>query len=145
MNNTKKDLWVFGETVIPKISFEESGAYYVCEVKSHPGQGAPKHVHENEDETFVVLDGDVEIELGDKIYKAQQGYPNFFQRGIPHTYRNVGTDIARTFFVFSAGDSEKFFEDIDALAEGGTKPISKEDLAVVTKKRGLTFPKSPVG
>jgi quercetin dioxygenase-like cupin family protein len=144
MSESKKNLWVFGETVIPKISFDESGAYYVCEVSSHPGQGAPKHVHKNEDETFVVLEGDVEIDLGDTIYKPAIGHPNFFERGIPHTYRNVGTSVARTFFVFSAGESEKFFEDIDSLSEGGTKPISKEDLAVVQEKRGIIFPKSPV-
>ena len=45
-------------------SDQTGGAFYLCEAVFGPESGSPLHIHHNEDEVIYVLNGEIEIRLG---------------------------------------------------------------------------------
>ncbi len=45
----------------------------MVEIESSPGDSTPMHVHQNEDEHFVIVEGTARIALGDAIFDAAAG------------------------------------------------------------------------
>ena len=89
----------------------------VSAVESHdiPGGGPPLHIHVREDETFQILEGEYEWTVGDKKFTAKKGDTIFAPRGIPHTYRYLGTSPGRLMCIINPAGFEGFFEDVSAL------------------------------
>ena len=46
---------------------QTDGAYSVVEIVAEHGYGTPVHIHENEDEHIIVLEGTARIAYGDKV------------------------------------------------------------------------------
>jgi quercetin dioxygenase-like cupin family protein len=55
------------------------------EIRVSPNNGPPPHIHSREDESFFVLEGEVEFQVGDEKITARSG--TFIQgpRGIAHS------------------------------------------------------------
>jgi quercetin dioxygenase-like cupin family protein len=66
------------------------GAYSFTEAIAEPGTGPVPHRHSREDESFYVLDGQLEIRVGERVMVAAPGSYVFAPRGIPHTYKPEG-------------------------------------------------------
>jgi quercetin dioxygenase-like cupin family protein len=64
-------------------------AYAVFEATIPPGAGPPPHVHSREDETFLVLEGEITFHVGDKVVVLKKGEFLFAPRGIPHYFKNT--------------------------------------------------------
>ena len=47
-------------------SVQTMGAYTVIEVVADPHNGVPLHIHNREEEHFIVLDGTLDIAIGDR-------------------------------------------------------------------------------
>ena len=63
-----------GERCLIRLSAADTnGVYSLVEIVSSPGDGTPLHVHENEDEHIIVLQGTACIAYGDKIFDAEAG------------------------------------------------------------------------
>ena len=45
----------------------------------------PPHVHSREDEAFLVVDGEIEVTVGDEAIVVPAGGFAFTPRGVPHT------------------------------------------------------------
>ncbi len=54
------------------------------------GASPPFHVHDDLDDSFYVLDGDMVIRCGDDVWRATSGEWVQFPRGVPHTFRVLG-------------------------------------------------------
>ena len=52
---------------------DTNGAFSVVEIISQPGDGTPIHIHRNEDEHFIVLDGTLHIANGDTTLDSAAG------------------------------------------------------------------------
>lgn len=97
--------WWMGSLAIVKATSEETaGQFSLVEVSENEGE-TPLHVHLNEDETFWVLDGEVEFEVGGRSVEAKSGSMLFGPRGIPHRYA-VRRGSARMLFLFTPGGFE---------------------------------------
>jgi quercetin dioxygenase-like cupin family protein len=98
-----------------------AGALAVVVSTVTPAHPTPRHSHEREDETFVVLEGRCVFRIGDQTYDAGTGDLVFAPRGLPHSFRVVG-DQARLLTVLTPGGLENFFAvlaarpDLDAQA-----------------------------
>ena len=69
-----KMVWALGVKVTIRADSEMTGgAYSAFEDLVLPGQGPPLHTHTNEDETMYVIEGELEVVLGDKTYTARPG------------------------------------------------------------------------
>ena len=65
-----------------------NGNYSVTEILSSPGDSTPVHLHENEDEHILVVEGTARVLYGDKTFDATAGTMISLARGIPHAWGN---------------------------------------------------------
>ena len=109
----------------------------VSAVESHdvPGGGPPPHIHHREDETFQILEGDYEFTVAGKSFVARPGTTIFAPRGIPHTYRYLGTTPGRLLCVITPSGFEGFFEEIGAMTPQQQQDIPR--VMEIAKKYGL--------
>lgn len=125
-------VWLVGDTYTTKISGAQTGgAFALCEAVVPPGGGPPPHTHHAEDETFVVLDGEIEFKADGNVRSAAAGSVVFVPRGVSHTFSNVGGAPARMLFLYAPAGMEGMFAEIGAPAEAGVPapPPSAEDVA----------------
>ncbi|NJK92431.1 MAG: cupin domain-containing protein [Blastochloris sp.] len=85
------------------------GAYSVVEFISAPGEGVGLHLHEHEEELVYLVQGTIEVQLGESKMTAQAGTCALLPRGIPHGYRNIGTTESRLLAVLLPGKLDGFF------------------------------------
>jgi quercetin dioxygenase-like cupin family protein len=93
------------------------GGYALIE-GSHP-VGEPRirdHIHTRHEETFLVLEGQYEVRLGqDVVLVAARDYV-FVPRGTAHTYRNPGPASSRVLIIISPPDGVQLLAELGALA-----------------------------
>jgi quercetin dioxygenase-like cupin family protein len=81
-----------------------------------PGAGPPLHVHQNEDEIFYVLEGELTIQVGKERYTVPAGGTAILPRGVPHTFGNLGTDTVKSLVLLTPAGLENFFAEVEPLA-----------------------------
>ena len=65
---------VLGDNQTIKLTGKDTnGQFTLIEQNNPPGVGIPPHVHENEDEVFQVLEGSVEMRIGDSATTLNAG------------------------------------------------------------------------
>lgn len=144
-----KALWLAGELITRKVAAEDTnGALAVAEVISPPQSGPPPHVHSREDETFYVLEGDLEFMVGDRTVPVTAGSIVYGPRGILHTYKNVGTEPSRMLVTITPAGFEKFFEEVGepATDPSSPPPFGQEEierLLATAPKYGMEIPPPP--
>ena len=135
---TSRTLDVVGSRIRVLIGGEQSGgAFTIVDDVTPPGGGPPPHIHSREDEGFVVLEGEIEILAGDRWVRVPPGTGAFAPRGVPHTYRNVGSTPSRMVVTISPSGFENFFIEVDRMSASG--PPTPEQLIELGAKYGLEF------
>jgi quercetin dioxygenase-like cupin family protein len=106
-----------------RISSEQTmGAYSAIEVVADPHNGVPLHIHNREEEHFIVLDGTLDISVGNRRWDAAAGSSAIVKRGEPHAWCNPSDTPLRMLVVFSPGHIEGLFraaaavDDVDEIA-----------------------------
>ena len=95
--------------------------------------GPPPHVHHAEDETFVLLDGELEFHVDHDVHQAKPGSVIFVPRGTTHHFANVGDGLARMLFMYSPAGMEGMFGEIGAPGRRGEQgpPLTAADVAAL--------------
>ena len=101
-----------------------------------PGGGPPPHIHSREDETLIVLDGQLEILADDVWTPLPIGEIAFLKRGALHTFRNSGTQPGRIPASFFPSGFEQFFP---KFARGLTPENLAEHLKDAGDHVGFSF------
>jgi mannose-6-phosphate isomerase-like protein (cupin superfamily) len=91
------------------------GAYTLAEV-SLTGEGPPQHIHHAEEEAVYVLDGAINVKLGEETIRAAAGSFVLVPRGTVHTYWNAGSTPARLLVIVSPPGFEQMFA--EAVGDG---------------------------
>jgi quercetin dioxygenase-like cupin family protein len=116
--------WGPGDRYTFLVTGEESGgAYFAMEAYVPPGGGPPPHIHTREDETFYVLEGQIEVLLGEETVVAGSGDFVNVPRGTVHCFRNAGTETARLVLTFAPAGIEGFFEETLEPAPTGSEDV----------------------
>jgi quercetin dioxygenase-like cupin family protein len=103
---------VAGDKYIYLITGDESGgAYALFEVVVSPNGGPPPHIHHREDESFYVMEGQLEFSVNGKTVKAAAGTFLHLHKGSLHTFKN-GSNPARLLVQVSPAGLEKFFDEV---------------------------------
>lgn len=132
-----------GETVTLKAtSADTNGAYTLIEVTDEPQAGPPMHLHRREDEAFYILEGTFAFQVGDRALTATAGCFMTAPKGVPHSYKNIGTTPARMLALFIPAGIENFFEDLSKLTAAGTLDIDSI-VAVAAKQEIEVVPPPP--
>jgi mannose-6-phosphate isomerase-like protein (cupin superfamily) len=123
-------------------SADTGGVYAVLHGVTPPGRGTPVHRHRREDEGFLILDGEYEIRLGDRVVRAKTGDFVFAPRGLSHIYRNVGMTPGRIQVIISPAGFEQFFVDVARMTAGGRGDMAQV-VALARDKFEVEFLASP--
>lgn len=138
----RHELWVLGSRVIARVrSCDTGGEYSVVEEIVSPGGGAPLHVHHREDEIFYVLEGEFEIQCGERTFTGRRGTQGIAPRNVPHGFRNVGSTPATILMTLRPGGFEGFFDEIDALPHD--VPIDMLEVKAIASKYDIELVGSP--
>ncbi|HKF74130.1 MAG TPA: cupin domain-containing protein [Stellaceae bacterium] len=62
-----------------------------------PGAGAPLHVHKDVDEIFILLEGALDLRLGDEQRLVEANHTIAIPAGVPHAFVAVGPGPTRMF------------------------------------------------
>ena len=126
-----------GHQALHRISSSDTAsAFSVLEMLVEPGEGADVHTHANEDELVHVLEGEVEVSLGDQTMAATAGVVALLPRGIPHGYRNTSDAPCRIMDVILPGRGDEFFVGVNALVRDGK--ASKQALAALMNQYSIS-------
>ncbi|UIJ72592.1 cupin domain-containing protein [Aurantimonas sp. HBX-1] len=101
--------------IIRTAAADTAGLYTMLELVADPRNGVPMHVHANEEEHFVVLEGRVHLVRGDQAVELSAGDAATVRRGTPHAWCNLSDGPVRMLLVFSPGHLEKMFRFIGSL------------------------------
>jgi quercetin dioxygenase-like cupin family protein len=85
---------------------------------TEPGQGVPLRVPTHEDELVYVVDGQLEVTLGDQKMTATAGVLALLPRGIPHGFTNTGSTPSRLLDVILPGTFDNYFVALHNLFDG---------------------------
>jgi quercetin dioxygenase-like cupin family protein len=118
-------------------SSQTNGAFAVVEFISEPGQGVGLHVHQREDELVYLLEGSIDVTLGDSTMNVSEGACALLPRGIPHGYVNTGATPSRLLAVLLPGSLDEFFVGIDR--ELGLDRAHEAHIGALCERFGLTF------
>jgi mannose-6-phosphate isomerase-like protein (cupin superfamily) len=77
--------WLGALAVILATGRDTGGRFCLVEVTEGEAE-TPLHVHHREDETFIVVEGEIDFEIGGRRIPARPGSVLFGPRGIPHGY-----------------------------------------------------------
>lgn len=99
---------------------ETNGRYAVFEAIVPPGGGPPPHIHHREEEGFYVLEGEVTIRVGEQQIVAQAGMFANLPVGIPHSFRNEGSRVAKMLVTVVPAGLEKMFLEVGTRLPPGT-------------------------
>lgn len=102
------------------VSENTGGAYAQWEAIVPPGGGPRLHVHSREDETFYVLEGEVEFLIDGVLQTAAAGTYVSLPAGTSHRFRNKSTGYARLLITATPGGLEGLFFEAGVEVEPGT-------------------------
>jgi quercetin dioxygenase-like cupin family protein len=110
---------------------QTGGVYTLHELRVSPNNGAPPHIHSREDESFFVLEGEVDFQVGDEKITAQPG--TFIQgpRGIAHSFKNNTQLPARMLVFITPAGFENFVNEFAqpvASFDSPVIPASKDEI-----------------
>jgi mannose-6-phosphate isomerase-like protein (cupin superfamily) len=124
--------WWFACLAEIKVTAEQTnGLLSILEITEGPNQQAPLHVHHREDETFVVLEGDLTFTASGRTVPAGAGAVLYVPKGTVHSFANVGTTPARMLFLYTPAGMDEMFAEIDTPTRPGeaAPPPGPEDVA----------------
>jgi quercetin dioxygenase-like cupin family protein len=138
-NGAGSALWAMGERLVLKAtSAQTGGAFTLFEDLVAAGGEPPPHFHEHEDEAYYLLEGSMEVMIGEQVYQAGPGSFVFLPRMVPHHWRVTSSEPLRMLVFFTPAGVEGFFQALSRPAEAATPPPpSPPDLPMVIQTAGV--------
>ena len=97
---------------------ETGGALGAIEFTApHAFAGPPPHVHRGFHDVVVVLEGTIDVRLGDEAYTAGPGAFVHAPPGVAHTFSNPSDEPLRFLNLYVPGGFERFFRERAAAAD----------------------------
>lgn len=101
-----------------KISSKDTGGQLsVFEYTGLGKVGPMLHIHFEQDEIFMVTEGEYRFVVGEETHVLKAGQTIFLPRGIPHTWIQLSDRSKMIYFLQPAGKMEEFFSYMNTLKE----------------------------
>ncbi len=95
----------------------------VCDYSAAPRfAGPPLHVHPGFDESYLVLEGRLELTVGDERHQLEPGGVAYVSGLTPHTFSNPDAGRTRFLSVCTPGGFEHYFR---AIANGDKRALAE--------------------
>ena len=144
-------LWSFNCLMSVKAGGSQTHeAFTVVELICPPSFGPPPHVHQDEDEAWYILEGEVSFACGDKRSTANVGSFVLAPRAIEHTFMTWDQGPVRMLQITSPARFERFAAEMGRAAEEPVLPDPApfddafvQKLLSVAPRYGLEFRLGP--
>jgi mannose-6-phosphate isomerase-like protein (cupin superfamily) len=87
-----------------------------------PGFDTGAHYHTKIEETFFVLEGDVNLRCGDRTFRAGPGTCVFVPAGVHHSFGNPAGTASRLLLIVSPPGHENYFNELAEIVSKGPDP-----------------------
>lgn len=94
----------------------------VLEFELGPEKSVSPHFHQRHSDSFYVLEGEVEIHLGDDVFAAAAGAFVLAPPGVVHWFRNASDAPARVLNLHAPGGFGEYRRELEALRGRGAEP-----------------------
>ena len=130
-----------GDTYTISVTGEQTaGRFCVIDMHVPPGGGPPPHRHDFE-ETFIVLEGEMEATFRGQKSLVRAGDTINIPANAPHQFHNASTEPVRALCVCSPAGQENFFREVGVPVATRTTPPPKldpkEQAAFIDKVKAL--------
>ena len=148
--NEQAQAWWFLDLLVIEHRCAPGMEAVVLEMTLPVGSSAPLHVHDNLDDTWYILEGEMVVRCGDDVSTVGAGYWVSMPRGVPHTFRVVGDRDARILLVHDNASFRDLIRDLGVPAGAHVVPSqpvfpSMDDLVRVASAHDLTPIGPPMG
>jgi quercetin dioxygenase-like cupin family protein len=129
-------IWFLGALSQLRISGAQTGgAFALADHLAARGNASPVHVHDRDDETFFVLDGELRVFAGEGEHTAGPGTVAVLPRRLSHAYV-VTSATARFLTLHTPAGFEQFATEVGEPAQALTlppPPAGPPDFAALTR------------
>ena len=91
---------------------DTNGMLSISEYTGYTKGGPPLHIHPNQDEVFIVVEGEHLFQVGDEQHHLFPGDSIFLPRGVPHAPCQLSDRGKYIFFFTPSGKMEDFFREL---------------------------------
>ena len=104
-------------SILFPVASEDGGTFSVTDFRMAPppAPGPPPHIHDDADECVYVLDGTLEMSVGERTIVGGPGSVMLAPRGSIHSLVNAGSDTARIIVVLSPSGFEGYWREMAEL------------------------------
>jgi quercetin dioxygenase-like cupin family protein len=125
MSGEAKGVTLSGHPMIFLITGEHTKHTSMFDWTIPPRFATGLHVHRVQEETFYVLEGECQWQVGDEHVRATPGTYLFIPPGVPHNIANGGDSPARVLMTVSPPGHEHYFEELAKVVGRGGSPDAK--------------------
>ena len=119
----------------------------VVEMRLPAGFAPPPHIHHNEDEAFYLISGQIEAQIGEKRFPADQGAFLWLPRDVQHGFVVTGDGPCTILTITTPSGFERFVADVGSSTDQTTLPEPREPdvprLVEIAGRYGIEFPPPP--
>jgi quercetin dioxygenase-like cupin family protein len=120
---------IVGDTYTVLLSGKDTaGRFCLIDMHVPPGGGPPPHRHDFE-ETFSVLEGEIEVTFRGEKSVLRAGETANIPANAPHEFQNAGRGAARLLCICAPAGNEEFLMAVGVPVDGRTTPPPKLDPA----------------
>lgn len=113
-----------GEGITQKVLLvgsQTNGEMSIFEDIVEPNVGVARHIHKEQDETFIFLEGTFDVEIDGQLFRMNAGDTAVIPKGAVHAWKNVGETVGRLRYIYTpARDLEKMFRAFNEAIQTGT-------------------------
>ena len=144
--NEQAQAWWFLDTLVIEHRNAPGMETVVLEMTLPVGSAPPLHVHDDLDDTWYILDGEMVVRCGDETLLVGAGHWVSMPRGVPHNFRVVGDRDARILLVHDNASFRDLIRELGVPAAAHVVPTQPafppmDELARIAGARDLT----PIG
>ena len=121
--NEQAPAWWFLDTLVVEHRRAPEMSTVVLEMTLPVGSAPPLHVHDNLDDTWYILQGQMVVRCGDDELVVGAGHWVSMPRGVPHTFRVVGDSEARILLVHDDASFRDLIREVGVPAGALIVPI----------------------
>ena len=114
--------WWFLDTLVVEHRCAPGMDTIVLEMTLPVGSAPPLHVHDDLDDTWYILEGQMVVRCGDDELVVGAGHWVSMPRGVPHTFRVVGDREARILLVHDNTSFRDLVRDLSVPATARAVP-----------------------
>jgi quercetin dioxygenase-like cupin family protein len=133
------ELHAFGDVLSVLLGGDQTGGTLSVMLDvTPPGAGPPPHVHANEDELFLVVEGRISYFVEGRWTEVGVGGAVYLPRGSVHCYRNVGATPSRQWILTTPSGFERFFARCaDEFARPGGPDMNR--IVEISREQGIDY------